>query len=320
MIVNPTAKNTLPPLIVILGPTASGKTELALHLAKKFSGFVISADSRQIYQGMDIGTSKPEGKLKKIKGEKVFFVQDIPHFMIDIIPPDREFTLADYQKQVYKILATNYQLPATSQKLPFLVGGTGLYISAIVDNYQLPQGKIDKKLRDKLNNKTNKELLQKLKQLDPATYIVIDKNNKRRLVRALEYVITNKQSFVRAQKKDSPLFNTLQIGIKIDREKLYQRIDRRVHQMIKTGLIDEVKKLLKKYPADLPAFDSIGYREIIDYLQGKIDLDRAIELIKQNTRHYAKRQLTWFKRDKRIHWIENYRQAEKLIKKFISHH
>ncbi len=311
MIVNSTAKNILPPLIVILGPTASGKTELALRLAKKFSGFIISADSRQIYQGMDIGTSKPEGKLKKIKGEKIFFVQDIPHFMIDIIPPDQEFTLADYQKQVYKILAT-------SQKLPFLVGGTGLYISAIVDNYQLPRGKIDKKLREKLNKQTNKELLEKLKQLDPSTYMVIDKNNKRRLVRALEYVITNKQSFARAQKKGSPLFNTLQLGIKIDREKLYQRIDRRVHQMIKAGLIDEVKKLLKKYPPNLPAFDSIGYREIIDYLEGKINLEQAIKLIQQNTRRYAKRQLTWFKRDSRIHWIENTRQAEKLIKEFIS--
>ncbi len=142
---------------------------------------------------------------------------------------------------------------------------------------------------------------------------MIDKNNKRRLVRALEYVITNRQSFSQAQKKGSPLFNALQLGIKIDRDKLYKRIDLRVEQMIKAGLIYEVKKLLKKYPADLPAFDSIGYREIIDYLQGKITLDKAISLIKQNTRRYAKRQLTWFKRDKRIKWIENYKQAEKLI-------
>ena len=298
--------NKKSPLIVILGPTASGKTELALRLAKKFSGFIISADSRQIYQGMDIGTSKPEGEIKKIKGEKIFFVQGIPHFMIDIIPPDQEFTLADYQKQAYKILTTKYQLP-------FLVGGTGLYISAIVDNYKLPQGKVDKKLRQELNQQTKEDLLKKLKQLDPSTYLVIDKNNKRRLVRALEYVITNRQSFSQAQKKGSPLFNALQLGIKIDRDKLYKRIDLRVEQMIKAGLIYEVKKLLKKYPADLPAFDSIGYREIIDYLQGKITLDKAISLIKQNTRRYAKRQLTWFKRDKRIKWIENYKQAEKLI-------
>ncbi len=310
--------NSKQPLIVILGPTASGKTELALRLAKKFSGFIISADSRQIYQGMDIGTSKPDGKFKKIKGEKIFFVQDIPHFMIDIIPPDQEFTLADYQQEVFKLLNSNYQLLSTNYQLPFLVGGTGLYISAIVDNYQLPQGKIDKKLRENLNKQTNKELLEKLKQLDPSTYMVIDKNNKRRLVRALEYVITNKQSFARAQKKGSPLFNALQLGIKIDREKLYQRIDRRVHKMIKAGLIDEVKKLLKKYPPDLPAFDSIGYREIIDYLEGKIDLEQTIKLIQQNTRRYAKRQLTWFKRDSRIHWIENTHQAEKLIKEFIS--
>lgn len=301
-------------LIVILGPTASGKTELALRLAKKFNGYIISADSRQVYKGMNIGTGKIKGYLAKNE----YLVQGIPHFMIDIAAPDQEFTLADYQRQVFKILGTSYKRQNTNYSLPFLVGGTGLYISAIVDNYQLPQGKVDKKLRQQLEKKELEYLLKKLKKLDPGTYAVIDKSNKRRVLRALEYVMSNQTSFTKNKSKKKAGFDILQIGIQVPQTELRQRIDKRVDKMMEQGLVEEVKNLVKKYSPESPPLSGIGYREIISFLNSETTQEQAIALIKQRTRQYAKRQLTWFKRDKRIQWVTNSRQAEKLVKDFLS--
>lgn len=304
-----------PKVILILGPTASGKTELSLRLAKKFTAFIISADSRQIYKNMDIGTAKPAGITKN----NIYYVNNIPHFLIDIINPNEEFTLADWQKKVMKILKNNsrFKMQDLRFRLPMIVGGTGLYIDSIVKNYQLPPGKINQATRKKLQKKDIKELLLQLKKLDPDTFAIIDKKNKRRVVRALEYFLTNKKSFAKNIKSQKSPFSFLLIGLNPPREELYKRINKRVEQMIKQGLINEAEKLFKKYPPDLPALSSIGYREIYYYLNGYLSLDDLKYLIKKNTRHYAKRQLTWFKRDKAIKWIKDYKQAEKLVRDFL---
>lgn len=290
----------LPKLIVILGPTASGKTGLALQLAKKIDGQIISADSRQIYRGLDIGTDKA-------------IDDDIPHQMIDVVNPDEEFSLAQYQQAVFQLLAEN------PQQAYLLVGGTGLYISAIVDNLQIPAAQPDKKLRKELETKNNKELLAELEKLDPVSAQKIDPQNKRRLIRALEVCRVTGQPFSQQTTKGESRVDALQIGLDVPREKLYEKIDRRVDGMIEEGLVEEVKNLLAQgYSKDLPALSGIGYQEIIRYLEKEISLTETTELIKKNTRHYAKRQQTWFKRDKRIKWVKDYQEAEKLVKHFLA--
>jgi tRNA dimethylallyltransferase len=301
-------------LIVILGPTASGKSSLAIKLAKKFNGEIISADSRQIYRGMDIGTAKIKCQMSNVKCQvSGVRCQHIPHHLIDIINPDQEFTVAEYKKRAIRIIKDIQR----RGKIPFLVGGTGLYIKAIVDNLKIPKVAPNKALRNKLNKKSSQELIKELKKLDPEAAASLDPANKRRLIRALEVCLATKKPFSKQQIKGKPLFDVLQIGLSLPREKLYKKINQRVDQMIKAGLIDEVKSLGKKYSWDLPSMSGIGYRQIGLYLQGKIDLSTAIELIKRDSRRYARRQMTWFKQDKRIHWLKKKQEIEKLIKEFI---
>ncbi|NQV00571.1 MAG: tRNA (adenosine(37)-N6)-dimethylallyltransferase MiaA [Parcubacteria group bacterium] len=290
-------------LIVILGPTASGKSDLAIKLAKKFRGEIISADSRQIYRGMDIGTAKITKK----------GMDNIPHYLIDIIKPNQEFTLADYKTKAVKIIK-NIQ---KQDKLPFLVGGTGLYVQSIVDNLKIPKIKPNKKLRIKLEKLSNQKLFNKLEKLDPDALKIIDINNKRRMIRALEVCLITKKPFSQQRKKEQPIFSILQIGLKIDKKDLEQKINKRTNQIIKNGLIKEVKNLIKKYGIKPYSLSGIGYQEIIQYIKKEITLEQAKELINIHTRQYARRQITWFKRDKEIKWIGNYSQAEKLIKKFL---
>jgi len=282
-------------LIIILGPTASGKSDLAIKLAKKFNGQIISADSRQIYKEMNIGTAKVTKKE----------MQGIPHYLIDIINPDQEYTLAQYKKQAIKIIKEIQK----KNKLPFLVGGTGLYIQSIVDNLQIPEVKPNKKLRDQLENKTNQELYNQLKKIDPQALKVIDINNKRRLIRALEVCLITGQKFSQQKTKGPKLFEILQIGLKPDNKILDQRINQRTEQMIEAGLIKEVEGLIKKYGTKPYSMSGIGYKEAL--------LDNAKELIKIHTRQYARRQMSWFRRDKRIHWVKTYSEAEKLINDFL---
>lgn len=309
-------------IVVILGPTASGKTELALKIAKKFNGYIISADSRQIYKEMNIGTAKPRGKIKQLElkikeiNNHIYFVQDIPHFLIDHITPDQPFTLADWLKVTKKIL--NSKILNSKFRIPIICGGTGLYISALVNNFQLPKGKINLNLRNKLNQLSLTTLLAKLKKLDLETYNSIDKKNKRKIIRAVEYILTNNQLFKPKYKPAQSPYQFLQIGLDISREQLYQQINQRVDQMLKNGLIAETKRLTKKYSTNLPAMSGIGYRQINMYLNGSLDKTAAVEQIKRDSRHYAKRQLTWFKRDKKINWVKNYATAEKLVKDFLS--
>jgi tRNA dimethylallyltransferase len=248
---------------------------------------------------MDIGTGKDKS-----------FKQDL----IDIINPDHPYTLYDYQKTVEALIEKYLQM----KSLPILVGGTGLYLNSVLYGYVLPNLKEQsQKLREKLETLSQKELFEQLIKYDPISAKKIDPKNKRRIIRALEVSILTKKPFSHFQKKLRSKFKTLMIGIDVPRETLYARIDARVDEMIRKGLVKEVKDLISKYRTDLPSLNSIGYREIIDYLEGKQTLKEAIQKIKFNTHDYARRQLTWFRKDRNIKWVTNYDQAERLIRRFL---
>ena len=297
----------LPKLIVVVGPTASGKSALAIKIAKKFNGEIVSADSRQIYRGMNIGTAKPTKKE----------IIAIPHHLIDIKNPNENYTVAEYKRDAIKTINKILK----KKKLPILVGGTGLYIKAILDNLNIPEVAPDMKLRGKLEKKIKKYglkyLFEKLIKIDPEAAYIVDQNNPRRIIRALEIAIKTKKQFSSQRKTGKPIFDFLEIGIEWPKNTLNERINKRVDLMIKEGLIGEVENLIKKYGQKHQSFDAIGYREIIEYLNKKSSLETAIDLIKNKTRRYAKRQITWFKKDKRINWIKNQKRVEKLVKKFL---
>jgi len=302
-----------PKLVVILGPTASGKTDLAIKLAKKFNGEIVSADSRQVYKEMNIATAKPlQNQKSKIKNQK-YLVNGVPHYLVDIIYPDKEFNVAIYKKLAQKAIKDIQK----RGKLPFLVGGTGLYIWAVIDNLKFPKVRPQKKLRKELEKKSKKELFQIYKKLDPKGAKFIDKENKRRLIRAIEVCKVTGKSFWEQRKKGKPLFDVLQIGIKLEKEKLKKRIEKRINKMFKLGLEKEAKKLFEKY-GEIPPLQTIGYQEFKDFFEGKITKKEVKEKIILHTLQFARRQITWFKRDKRIHWISEDKEAENLIQKFLS--
>jgi len=291
-------------LIVILGPTASGKTDLSIKLAKKFSGEVISADSRQVYKGMDIGT----GKVTKKE------MQGIPHYLLDVVPPGRErFTVAEYQKLALKAI----KKIQTKNKIPFLVGGTAFYIQAVVDGIIIPSIKPDWKLRKELEKKTVQELFKMLKKLDKRRAKTIESKNKRRLIRALEIIIKTKKP-VPLFKKKPPQFEVLILGIKKSPKELKERIRKRLLKRLNIGMVAEIKKL-RKSGVSWKRLEEFGleYKYIALYLQNKITKKEMINRIQKESEHFAKRQMTWFKRDKRIKWIKNYKEAENLLKKFL---
>jgi len=260
---------------------------------------------------MDIGTAKPVGEW----AGKEYVVEGIPHHLVDIIDPRKEFSLADYKvlatKAIASILGKN--------KLPIVVGGTGLYIQALIDNLDIPKVQPNKDLRTELENKKLPELVEMLAKMDPDTAEKIDLKNSRRVLRALEVFMSSGESFFKQRTKSKPIYQVLQIGIDLPREELFSRINLRVDQQIGEGLVEETKTLAKKYKWFLPSMSGIGYKQIGLYLRGEATLSEAIEILKRDTRRYAKRQMTWFKRDKKIIWIKNsdVALAEKLIKEFL---
>lgn len=306
-------------IIVIVGPTASGKTELGIKLAKKFDGEIINADSRQIYRGMDIGTGKPRIRNKELGiRNKGVVVDGIKHHLMDIVDPDEEFTVALWKERAIKIIKDILK----RKKLPIVVGGTGLYVRALIENLDIPKVPPDFALRAKLElgirNNGLKSLYAELLKLDPDAEGVVDPHNPRRVIRALEVCFITGKPFTALKSKGKPLYNVLELGIASTKEELYKRIDKRVEEMFRSGLIEETKNLLKKYSETSPSMSGIGYKEVGEYLNGKIDLKTAIERTKFRTHAYAKRQLTWFKRDKHINWLKEYKTALKLVKEFLS--
>lgn len=311
-------------LVVILGPTASGKTNMSLKLAKDFNGEIVSADSRQIYKEMIIGTASPfqQSQKSKVKRQKCkskgksfegIFVKGILHYLLHVIDLKKDFNVAIFKK----LAVVKIEEIQEKKKTPFLVGGTGLYISAITNNLEFSGIKADKKLRKELEVKNIKELFNIYKKLDPDGAKVIQKDNKRRLVRAIEVSMLSNKTFSEKQTRGEQVFDILQIGIDIDREKIKKAIYKRVDEMFKMGLEKEVRKLVKKYKWENTNLQTIGYQEWKDYFDKKISKEELRQIIKNHTWQYARRQTTWFKRDSRIQWVKNYSQAKKLIQKFL---
>lgn len=288
------AAPTLPPVIVLLGPTAVGKTELSLGLCEQFHGEVVGADSRQIYRGMDIGTAKPTpAELARV-----------PHHLIDICAPDEPFSLADYQQRAY---ATIDAIHARGQ-VPFLVGGSALYLRAVVDGLRIPEAPPNPQVRAELEALLAAEgraaLFQQLQVLDPATAAVIDAQNPRRVLRALEIFLTTGKAKVELEGAQPPPYRFLLLGLDRPRDQLYERIDRRVDQMIQQGLIEETQRLLAAgYRPPLPAITSLGYREIIAHLEQQIPLPAAVVKIKTETHRFVRHQTTWFRKMPNIVWF-----------------
>jgi tRNA dimethylallyltransferase len=307
-------------LIAIVGPTASGKSDLAIHLAQKYDGEIICADSRTFYKGLNIGTAKPYLNLKfKIKDTKfgpVYQIEGIPHYALDIVSPDETFTAAQFQKMAYQIIDDIL----TRDKIPFLVGGTGLYVDVVTKGFSIPHTPPNPALRDKLERMSNKTLTDELKKLDADAAKKIDPNNKRRLIRALEVCLTTGLPFSKLQKKKKPPYKILTLGIDMPRDKLYERINKRVDKMIEMGLVAEARGLFKKgYSLDLPSMSGLGYKQIGEWLvyrQPK-SLCEAIYQIKRDTRRFARRQISWFKRDKSIVWVKNQKEAERVVDRFL---
>lgn len=275
-------------VIAVVGATASGKTSYAIELAKKINGEIISADSRLVYKGMDIGTAKPT----------IDEMQEIPHYMIDVVEPEYNYSVGLYVKEAKKHITDII----SRGKVPIVVGGTGLYFRVLLENYDLPDVKPDYELRKELSSYSYEELLEMLTKLDEKAANSVEKNDKKKLIRYIEIIkLAGKPlDLVRGVKEKE--FNVEWVGLNFPREILYDRINKRVDLMIEQGLIDETKKLLQKHGRISNITDTIGYREVLSYLDGKLSLDEAKDKLKQNTRNYAKRQLTWFRKNEQINW------------------
>ncbi len=284
------------PLIAIVGATASGKTGLSIELAKRLDGEIISGDSMQIYKYMNIGTAKPT------EAEK----EGITHHMMDFLEPNVSYSVADYCKDTHKVIADIY----SRGKLPIIVGGTGLYIDSLVNNIDFGETDEDNSVRKRLEvlakDKGNEAVYDILSKIDPETAKKYHPNNLRRVIRAIEFYETTGQTISdhAKEEKNSP-YQCIYFAIDWDRDVLYERINKRVDVMVKDGLIEEVKDLLSRgYDKKLTAMQGIGYKEFYAYFDGEQSLSETLELIKMNSRRYAKRQLTWFRRNKSIHWLK----------------
>lgn len=285
------------PLLILTGPTAVGKTKLSIELAKRINGAIISADSMQVYQYMDIGSAK-------ITKEEM---EGIPHYLVDQFKPEEEFHVVRFQEEAKKAI---HEIRMNGQ-VPIVVGGTGFYIQALLYDIDFSKGDADTSYRESLEQigteQGNQVLHQMLQEVDPKSAKLIHANNQKRVIRALEYYHFTQQPISEhneeQQKKESP-YHFAYFVLNDDRTKLYSQIDQRVDWMMENGLLEEVQKLKEMgYHKEMVSMQGLGYKELLDYLDGTCTLEEAIYLIKRDTRHFAKRQLTWFKREKEVSWI-----------------
>lgn len=283
-------KDTAKRIIAIAGPSSTGKSEFAIRLAKYFNSEIISVDSRQIFKELNIGSAKPTEEEK----------QGIKHHLMDFLDLTQEYTVAEFSDDATKIIKTLFE----QGKTPILAGGTGLYYRVLLQDFDLPRVAPDKVLREKLEQKSNEELYGLLMEKDSETAEKIHPNNRVKVIRALEVILTlNEKMSVAQKKKDNP-FDVLWIGLDAkDRQFLYERANKRVDKMLERGLIDEVKTLFEKYPNNKLLKATIGYQEFIPYLDGSQTLEECVDKLKQNTRNYIKRQLSWFRANKEIKWF-----------------
>ena len=302
-----------PTVIVIAGPTASGKSKLAVELAKKINGEIISADSMQIYKDMNIGTAKITEKE----------MQGIKHYMLDFVSPNKRYSVSSYKKEAEKCI----EEILSKGKTPIICGGTGLYIDSLIYNIEFLEEEIDETYRNELNEIAKTEGLEKLynmaMKIDPQAMEKISKNDQKRIIRVLE--IYHKTGKTKTQqdlesRKNEVKYDYKVFAINMDRELLYDTINKRVDKMINDGLIDEVKSILQKYNEFPTAMQGLGYKEVGDYLNNNLSKEEMIEKLKMETRRYAKRQMTWFKKNKETYWIDGENKLEdniKIIEKFI---
>jgi len=317
-------------LIAILGPTASGKSNIAINLAKRFSGEIINVDSRSFYKNLDIGTAKPlkDKKIskkyqwiKKFQKRGPIVSKNTIHWLIDIAKIKDPMTVAIFKPMADEVIDNIFE----RKKIPFLVGGSGLYARAVLEGFNIPKVVPDYQLRKKLEKLSTKKLTKKLKNLSPLAYKAIDLNNRRRLIRAIEVAKNqkkpSKKSYLpagRPKKKIRVPYDVLKLAIKIDKEKLNDRINKRVFEMIKFGWLKEVKTLIKKQYDKTQVFqNTIGYPQLQKVIRGKSTMKEAILNIQLKTRQFAKRQNTWFKKEKGVVWVKNQKQAERETEKFL---
>lgn len=285
-----------PPLVAIVGPTAAGKTSLSIRLCVATGGEIVSADSRQLYRGMDIGTAKASADDQA----------RVPHHLLDVVDPDETPSLALYQQLAFATIDRIHSRGC----VPFLVGGTGQYVMAVIEGWQVPQVPPDERLRRQLYEQADVEgadgLHQRLRELDPAAAAKIDARNVRRVVRALEVCLTTGRPISSQQRKVPPPYRILMLGLALSREELYHRIDARVERMLAEGLESEVRTLLSAgYGFDLPSMSGIGYGEFAAYLAGEATIDDVSGAIKRHTRRFVRQQSNWFREsDPRIHWLD----------------
>jgi tRNA dimethylallyltransferase len=295
---------SLPRILCIVGPTSSGKTALSLALAKKFDGEIVNADARQLYRGFDIGTGKPSFEERT----------GVPHYLFDE-DPAQQISVSEWKE---KALACIREIVSRG-RLPILVGGTGLYVQALVDNFSIPEVAPQVELRDELSSLSLEALVKRLEEVDPDALEIVDLKNPRRVIRALEVALTTGRSFVDARQKGESLVDALQLGIERSREDLYARSEAAVDEMLARGWVEEVRELFTQgFTKETPAMSAIGYRELEDVVRGRSTLTEVVPGIKQATRNYIKRQVTWFKRDERIVWVSDQEGAEELVRSWLA--
>lgn len=309
-------KRALPRVLCIVGPTSSGKTLLGIRLSKRFNGEIVNADARQVFQAFDIGTGKPQGgKRTAIGGRKMYLFEDVPHYLMDFLPPTGTMTVAEWQE---KALVATKGITAR-KKLPIVVGGTGLYIQALVDNYNIPHVPPQSEFRKAMETKPLDELVNLLLRADPDAKDQVDLKNPRRVLRALEVSTFTGKPFTQQKGASKPVIDPFMIAIKREREELRERINLAVDAYIEAGWLDEIRKVRDMgIPWDAPAMTSIGYRELGAYIRGECGIDEAVRKTKSATWQYAKRQYTWFKRDQRIQWVASEDEAEELVDAWLA--